>query len=99
MASITFLQHHTSSNKTLSGYLRHLSSSKRSQKGFGPGIVSACPIAAAATMQSTLKLTKGDRVDVWKPKSGALGECVIAGGNGDAESLCHHFTGWLLGED
>lgn len=45
--------------------------------------------AAPATIQSTLELKKGDRVDVWKAEGGSLA------GSLDAEPL-HHFTGWLL---
>lgn len=64
----------------------------------GMGLISPGPIATAAIMQSTLKLKKGDRVDVWKPSTGALSECNNIGGNTDSEP-CHHFTGWLLEEN
>jgi len=60
-------------------------------------IVSPGPFSAPASIQSTLKLKKGDRVDIWKPISGTLGECIML--NGDAAVPCHHFTGWLLEEN
>ena len=44
-----------------------------------------------AVMQSTLKLKKGDRVDLWKSRYGALEYR-----SGDPSS---HFTGWLLSEE
>jgi len=42
------------------------------------------------TLQSTLKLKKGDRVDLLKGAGGLHAVC---------SSFCHHFTGWLLEED
>ena len=65
----------------------------------GVAIVSPGLFSAPATISSTLKLKKGDRVDVWKPKSGTLGECTVLGGDAATEPHCHHFTGWLLEED
>ncbi len=53
---------------------------------------------APTTFQSTLNLRKGDRVDVWKPESGTLGDCSMFGEFGNIEPPCHHFTGWLLEE-
>ncbi len=46
--------------------------------------------SAPAAMQSTLKLKKGDRVDLLKGTGGLHSVC---------SSFCHHFTGWLLEED
>ncbi len=46
------------------------------------------PFASQSSMQSTLKLKKGDRIDVWKAQ-GAVHEKV---------NRCNHFTGWLLEE-
>ncbi len=68
------------------------------QVKIGLAIVSPGLITATATFQSTLKLKKGDRVDVWKPNSGTLCECMVLGGNA-IEPPCHHFTGWLLEEE
>ena len=64
----------------------------------GLAVISSGPITAPATFQSVFKLKKGDRVDVWKPNSGIIGECTVPGGDA-AEPPCHHFTGWLLKED
>ena len=64
-------------------YLR-LNGNKIGLSPAGPGF-----FAASATIQSTLELKKGDRVDLWKAKGGTLA------GSFDAEPL-HHFTGWLL---
>ena len=64
----------------------------------GLAIVSTGLITAPATFQSTLKLKKGDRVDVWKPNSGTLCECKVLGEDA-IEPPCHYFTGWLLEED
>jgi len=64
----------------------------------GVATISSGPITAPATFQSTLKLKKGDRVDVWKSNSGTLGGCTVLGGEA-VEPPCHHFTGWLLEED
>lgn len=54
-----------------------------SASGFGT-------LTTPATLQATLKLKKGDRIDLWKPKSGGLRTL---------NELCHHFTGWLVEED
>jgi len=53
--------------------------------GAGVGIG---PSANSAAMQSTLKLTKGDRIDLWKSKHGEL--------NQECAYYCHHFTGLLI---
>jgi len=45
---------------------------------------------APATVQSTLKLKKGDRVDLWKTKGELHPSCFV---------YCHHFTGLLMEED
>ena len=47
-------------------------------------------IGMPVTLQSTLKLKKGDRVDLLKGAGGLHAVC---------SSFCHHFTGWLLEED
>jgi len=68
----------------------------------GVAAVSPGPFSAPATMQSAFKLKKGDRVDLWKPIRGTLGQCSVIGEDDDdsaAEPPCHHFTGWLLEED
>jgi len=49
-------------------------------------------ISTPATLHSTLKLIRGDRIDVYKGMNGKLYVCS----NG---YFCHHFTGWLLEED
>ncbi len=55
--------------------------------GFASIAFGVAPVA----MQSTLKLKKGDKIDLWKPiKIGEMFAC---------KSYCHHFTGWLLEED
>ena len=54
----------------------------------GPGTISALP----AVIQFTLKMTKGDRIDLWKPSGGTLGHMVTKPGT-------HHFTGWLLDDN
>jgi len=59
----------------------------------GTSIVSPGIMTAHATAQFILKLKKGDRVDLWKPSSGAVGKCI-----GTTEP-CNHFTGWLLEEN
>ena len=64
----------------------------------GVTIVSPGLFSAPATISYTMMLKKGDRVDVWKPKSGTIGECTVIGGDA-VEPPCHHFTGWLLEED
>ncbi len=53
--------------------------------------VGAGLFTAPATIQFTLKLKKGDRIDLWKPSSGTLGY--------QSTELCHFFTGYLLDED
>jgi len=45
-------------------------------------------IGAPISIQSTLKLKKGDRVDLWKPSNGGLANHI--------PSPLDHFTGWLL---
>ncbi len=45
---------------------------------------------APVTLQMTLKLKKGDRIDVWKNQGELQVECV---------SKCHQFTGSLIEED
>jgi len=62
------------------------------------GIVSPGPFSTSSAIPSILKLKKGDRVDVWKPNTGTIGDCTVLGGDA-AEPHCHHFTGWLLKED
>jgi len=47
-------------------------------------------IGMPVSLQSTLKLKKGDRVDLLKGAGGLHAVC---------SSFCHHFTGWLLEED
>jgi len=64
-------------------YLR-VNGNKISTSQIGTGLV-----AAPISIQSTLKLKKGDRVDLWKPRSGGLA-------NHHIDSPLHHFTGWLL---
>ncbi len=46
--------------------------------------------SAPATLQSILKLKKGDRIDLWKSQGELFQEC---------QSYCHHFTGSLIEED
>jgi len=45
---------------------------------------------STAALQSTLKLKRGDRIDLWKPEVGNLFAC---------SGYCHHFSGWLLEEN
>ena len=57
-------------------------------------VVSAAGVGLVAipiTQQATLKLKKGDRIDLQKGKSGAISDCPLG--------YCHHFSGWLLEED
>jgi len=49
------------------------------------------PAANPETVQSTLKLKKGDRIDIWKSKHGELHYLC--------PNYCHHFTGLLVEED
>ena len=65
----------------------------------GVAALSQGPFSAPATMQSAFKLKKGDRIDLWKPNRGTLGQCSVFDGDSAAEPPCHHFTGWLLEED
>jgi len=46
--------------------------------------------ATTAALQSTLKLKKGDRIDLWKSRGELNRICT---------DYCHHFTGSLLEED
>lgn len=57
----------------------------------GYSTVSPSLMAAPVTLQSTLKLKRGDRIDLQKGKNGGLSESSIG--------YCHHFTGWLLEEN
>ena len=45
---------------------------------------------AVVSLQTTLKLKKGDRIDLWKSHGELHQECKI---------YCHHFTGSLIEED
>ena len=47
---------------------------------------------SSATLHPTMKLKKGDRVDLWKDNN--LGSLEYRAGE-----LMHHFTGWLLAEE
>ncbi len=58
----------------------------------GMSAVGAPVGGAPATLQPTLKLKKGDRVDLWKDNS--FGTLEYRSGE-----LIHHFTGWLLAEE
>ena len=58
----------------------------------GVASVGAAVTGAPATLQPTLKLKKGDRVDLWKDNS--LGTLEYRTGE-----LIHHFSGWLLVEE
>ena len=57
----------------------------------GYSAVSVTLMVVPTTMQSTLKLKRGDRIDLQKGKNGGLSEAL--------HGYCHHFTGWLLEED
>ncbi len=48
-------------------------------------------VALPKVQQSTLKLKKGDSIDLQKGKSGGLSDCPMG--------YCHHFSGWMLEED
>ena len=48
-------------------------------------------VALPIVQQSTLKLKKGDSIDLQKGKSGGLSDCPMG--------YCHHFSGWMLEED
>jgi len=48
------------------------------------------PTSNTATLQSILKLKKGDRIDLWKSRGELNRICT---------DYCHHFTGSLLEED
>jgi len=73
--------------EVFSVYLR-LNGQKIGVAVVGPGTISALP----AVIQSTLKMNRGDRIDLWKPSGGTIGHMVTEPGT-------HHFTGWLLDED
>ncbi len=68
----------------LSVYIR-LNGQKIGLASVGLSTMAAIP----AVIQSTLKMKKGDRIDVWKPSGGTLGFLNTDPGT-------HHFTGWLL---
>ena len=57
----------------------------------GYSLGSPALVSIPATLHSTLKLKRGDRIDVYKGMNGKLYEC--------SNGYCHHFTGWLLEED
>lgn len=61
-----------------------LNSAKIGQAMSGSGLFTV-PVA----LQSTLKLKKGDRIDLQLINGEIYHEC---------ETYCHHFTGWLLEE-
>ena len=65
-------------------YLR-LNGVRVGHSGAGSGIISA-----PATLQSILRLKKGDRVDLWKSHGEIQQECT---------GYCHHFSGSLIEED
>jgi len=56
----------------------------------GQSSAGAGPIAVPVTLQSTLKLKKGDRIDLWKSTGEVNRLCA---------TFCHHFTGTLVEED
>jgi len=56
----------------------------------GKAVAGVGPSANTAAMQSTLKLKKGDRIDLLKSR-GALNQLCT--------DYCHHFTGSLMEED
>jgi len=58
----------------------------------GMSVVGSTVGGAPATIQPTLKLKKGDRVDLWKDNSFGTLEYR-------STQLIHHFTGWLLEEE
>ena len=58
----------------------------------GMSAVGATVTGAPATLHPTLKLMKGDRVDLWKDNS--FGTLDYRNGG-----LTHHFSGWLLEEE
>ncbi len=60
----------------------------------GTSAISQGPLSAPATAQFVLKLKPGDRVDLWKPRSGTIGKCAGT----PVTETCNHFTGWLLEE-
>ena len=57
----------------------------------GFSYISMSLMSTPATMQSTLTLKKGDRIDLLKGNNGNLAEC--------STGYCHHFSGWLLEEE
>lgn len=54
----------------------------------GPGF-----LAVPVSFPVTLKLKRGDRIDLQKSKNGKLADCAPA-----FSGYCHHFSGWLLEE-
>jgi len=58
--------------------------------GIGSSTAGVNLAANSATLQSTLKLKKGDRVYLWKTKGDLSSSCSV---------YCHHFTGSLMEED
>ena len=62
-----------------------LNGARIGQSSAGNGLISV-PV----TLQSTLKLKKGDRIDLWKSSGEVSRFC---------ENYCHHFTGTLVEED
>ena len=48
------------------------------------------PTTNTAALQTTLKLKKGDRIDLWKSRGELIRFCT---------EYCHHFTGSLMEED
>ena len=58
--------------------------------GIGGSVAGRGLFVAPATLQSTLKLKKGDRIDLWKRNGDLHQECF---------AYCHHFTGSLVKED
>jgi len=58
--------------------------------GIGGSVAGRGLFVAPATLQSTLKLKKGDRIDLWKRNGDLHQECF---------AYCHHFTGSLVKEE
>lgn len=57
----------------------------------GYSTVSLVVMSITTALQATLKLKRGDRIDLQKSKKGKLAQCIVG--------YCHHFTGWMLEED
>ena len=57
----------------------------------GYSTVSHGVMSIPTALQATLKLKRGDRIDLQKSKKGKLVACYVG--------YCHHFTGWMLEED